>query len=208
VRTIELFKALSDKDLAQLQTISKEQVYEKNRLLFMEGEQPTQLHLLLEGIVKVYKVDAKGNEVVLHHFQAQSLIAESAHIQAVAFPATAVCETTCTVLAIDFKAFAKEFLSKTEISMKIISSLSGKIQSLQEVINSQLTMRAKARVSKFLYENETLLAQMSHRKIATILNITPETLSRTLSRFKDANILSVKQRKIILHDKEKLLHYY
>lgn len=201
---IELFQELSEDENNRLSEISSLKEYKKGNIIFYEGEQPTKLKLLLDGIVKVYKSDAKGNEVILHFFQPQTLIAETAHMQKINYPATAICETDCQLLEIDYALFEKDFLRNPDISFKIIQSLSKKIKALQNVITTNLTMDTFSRTCKFIYENENHMHELSHRKIAAILNITPETFSRNLSILKKDAIIAVNNRKIEILDKTRL----
>ncbi|MEW5832505.1 MAG: Crp/Fnr family transcriptional regulator [Campylobacterota bacterium] len=206
-RHIELFEELSFSEMQKLGTIASEKRYTRGNLLFFEGDEPKKLFLLLDGIVKVYKVDSRGNEVVLHFFQPQTLIAETAHMERIRYPATAVCETECLVLEIDYAQFEKDFLCNPEMSLKIIHSLSKKVKALQNVISANLTMDTLGRLCTFLYENENHVGEISHRKIAAILNITPETLSRNLAVLKKAGIVTVEKRKIVILEKNRLRSY-
>lgn len=201
---IELFQALNQAETDRLYKISSLKEYKKGNIVFYEGDQPKKLKLLLDGIVKVYKVDAKGKEVILHFFQPQTLIAETAHMQKINYPATAICETDCKLLEIDYALFEKDFLRNPEISFKIIQSLSKKVKALQNVITTNLTMNTFSRVCKFIYDNEKHINELSHRKIAAVLNITPETLSRHLSILKKDGVIVVNSRKIQIVDKERL----
>ena len=201
---IKLFRNLCETDKKKLSAISSVNTFEKGNVLFFEGDTPKKLYLLLEGIVKIYRSDSRGNEIVLHFFQSQTLIAETAHMQRMLYPATAVCETGCKVLAIDYAPFEAEFLRNPDISFKIIHSLSNKLKELQDVISFQLTMNTFERICRFIYENETHISELSHKNIAAILNIVPETLSRNLVALKRDNIITVEKRKIVLLQKEKL----
>lgn len=201
---IELFQALNQDETDRLYKISSLKEYKKGNIVFYEGDQPKKLKLLVDGIVKVYKVDAKGNEVILHFFQPQTLIAETAHMQKINYPATAICETDCKLLEIDYALFEKDFLRNPDISFKIIQSLSKKVKALQNVITTNLTMNTFSRVCKFIYDNENHINELSHRKIAAILNITPETLSRNLAILKKEGVIVVNRRKIQIMDKKRL----
>jgi CRP/FNR family transcriptional regulator len=204
---IELFEELSQSENNRLYEISSIKNYSKGNIVFYEGDKPNKLKLLLDGIIKVYKVDSKGNEVVMHFFQPQTLIAETAHMQKINYPATAICETDCKLLEIDYELFEKEFLRNPDISFKIIESLSKKVKALQNIITTNLTMDTFSRVCKFIYENENHIDELSHRKIAAILNITPETLSRNISILKKEKILTVNKRKIKVLDNKRLHEY-
>lgn len=204
LKNSELFEDLRESEVEALLQISREANFKKDNILFYEGDQPETLYFLMHGIVRIYKVDQKGNDVVLHFIQAPSLIAELAHMQHICYPATAVCETNCQFLAICYEEFEKEFLKNPVISFKIITSLCKKIMNLERVITRNLTMDSFARLSKFLLENESLLSSLSHRKIAAILNITPETLSRNLSFMKSKGLVEVEKRRISILDHEAL----
>lgn len=204
---IKLFEELNQDQNNRLYKISSLRNYSKGNIVFYEGDKPNKLKLLLDGIIKVYKVDSKGNEVVIHFFQPQTLIAETAHMQKINYPATAICETECKILEIDYELFEKEFLRNPDISFKIIESLSKKVKTLQNVITTNLTMDTFSRVCKFIYENENHIDELSHRKIAAILNITPETLSRNIAILKKDAIVSVIKRKLQVLDKKRLHDY-
>ena len=204
---IELFEELNNVEHNRLYEISQLKNYSKGNIVFYEGDKPNKLKLLLDGIIKVYKVDPKGNEVVMNFFQAQTLIAETAHMQKINYPATAMCETDCQLLEIDYELFEKDFLRNPDISFKIIESLSKKVKALQNVITTNLTMDTFSRVCKFIYENQNHIDELSHRKIAAILNITPETLSRNIATLKKEELVSVEKRKIIVLDSIRLRKY-
>ncbi len=197
---VELFSALNPEEHKRLDEISTLKAYHKGNILFYEGDQPGNLMLLLDGIIKVYKVDTKGNEIVLHFFQPQILVAETAHMQHIRYPATASCETDCKIMEIDYSAFEKEFLLNPRISLKIIQSLSKKNKALQAVISNHLTMDTFSRICKFIDEQRAHLHELSQRKIAAILNTTPETLSRNLATLKKDGIIAVQKGKIQILD--------
>ncbi|MEN8727337.1 MAG: Crp/Fnr family transcriptional regulator [Sulfurovum sp.] len=140
----------------------------------------------------------------MNFFHPQTIISDTEHMQKINYPATAICETDCKLLEIDYALFEKDFLRNPEISLKIIQSLSKKVKALQNVITTNLTMDTFSRICKFIYENENHINELSHRKIAAILNITPETLSRNLSTLKKDGIVAVNNRKIEILDKDRL----
>lgn len=208
LRDIYIFKNLSDENLKTLERFSYEKEFKKGDILFYEGEEPENLYILTEGIVRVYKANFKGQEITLHHFHPVSLIAELANFERLNYPATAEFETDGKVLAINFDMFEKEILKNPALSYELLKSLLYKIKILDNVIVQNLMMDAVSRVAKFIYEHEDLFLTLKHNKIASVLNITPETLSRILKKFREQNILVKDRRGYKIVDREKLRKYF
>ena len=205
-REIYIFKHLNDEQIKRLQSISYIKDYKKGEFLFYEGEKPKYLYILLDGTVRVYKTDLKGNEITLHYFHPINMIAEVANFEGLPYPASAEFETDGKIFAIDFDRFKNEFLRDPEIAFNVIKSLTFKIKILNEIIVQNIMMDAVSRVAKFIYEHEDLFKSLKHNKIASLLNITPETFSRILKKFKEQGILKKRGRDIFI-DKEKLKRY-
>ncbi len=198
-RDIFLFKHLNDQQLEKIQQISFLKELNRGETLFWEGDKPDYLYILLDGTIRVFKTDNKGNEITLHYFYPINMIAEVANFENIPYPASAEAETDSIVLAIDFEKFKQELLTDPEISFNIIKSLSDKIRILNDFIVQNMMMDAITRVAKFLYEHEDLFHQLKHNKIASLLNITPETFSRILKKFKQQGIIEKKGKELIIH---------
>ena len=205
-KDIYLFKHLSEDQLKKLQSISFIKDFRRGELLFCEGEEPKYLYILIEGTIRVYKTDFKGNEITLHYFHPINMIAEVANFENFPYPATAEFETDGKVVAIDFDRFKNEFLKDPEVSFNVIKSLAYKIRILNDIIVQNMMMDAVSRVAKFIDEHEDLFKELKHNKIASLLNITPETFSRILKKFKDQGIIQKKGKDIYIN-REKLKKY-
>ena len=86
------------------------------------------------------------------------------------------------MLLINYDAFESIFLSNPELARILLLSLSKKIRMLESVIERGLVMDASERVITFIRKSPELLITMRHYEIANILNLTPETFSRTLKK--------------------------
>jgi len=207
-RGIYFFENLTEKQIERLGQISVSKKYKKGNILFFQGDKAVGLHILTEGALKVYKTDLRGNEVVMNYFYPVNLIAELASLDHITYPATALFETDGSVITVDYKIFEEEFLKNPDISFSIIKSLTKKLRYLDSVISHNLTMDSSGRVAKFIYENEPLFLQLKQNKIASILNITPETMSRVIRKLKGCNIIEIKGRKITVTNREALRDYW
>lgn len=199
------FNSLNDDEIKRLEEISILKKFSRGQILFYENDQSKYLHLLTKGIVKIYKHDYKDNELLIHNIRPLSFIAEIANYEERPFPANCAFETKAEVILIDYEKFRDEFLYKKEIAMLFIKSLSQKIKYLEGFINNNVSIDVNSKVAKFIYENEKTINSLKQIKIAEILNIREETLSRKISTLVKKGIIKKDKRDIIILDHEKLL---
>jgi len=186
-----LFSFMNEDELAALTKISSLANYEKNSLLFMEGERSEYLFVLIEGLVSVYKHDDKGNEIVIAFFKPFSMIAEPAILKGLPFPSTAMFKSEGTIIKIRVDAFIKDFIRNPRISYEIIQSLLNKIQLLQQNIHFNIASTAKEKILHFYKKNPSLGLELKKYEIAALLGMTAETLSRNIKTLLKENKLEV-----------------
>jgi len=189
-----LFSFMNEEELRELTKICSIANYEKDALLFMQGERSKYLFVLVEGLVSVYKHDDKGNEIVIGFFKPFSLIAEPAILKKLPFPSSAVFKTDGTVLKIQLETFEKDFIRNPRISYEIIQSLIDKIQLLQQNIHFNIASTAKEKILHFYKKNPSLGLELKKYEIAALLGMTAETLSRNIKSL-------LKEEKLELQDK-------
>lgn len=202
------FSMLNDEEIKELEEISIFKKYSKNEILFYSGDDSKYLYLLTSGVVKLYKHDYRDNEIVIHNINAPSFIAEIVNYEEQSFPANCSFETESEVVMIDYKKFRDRFLHKKEVSTLFIKSLSKKIKHLENFIHTNMTIDINAKVAKFLYDNEQSLDSLKQVKIAEMLNIREETLSRKIAKLIKDGIIMKEKRNIKILDREKLLNLF
>ncbi len=201
LKNIELFKTLNDDQLSLIETITLFENFNKDSIVFYEGDVPEYFYVLLQGEVKIYKVDHKGNEIIVHNFTAPSLIAEMASLEGFAFPATCVCLEDCRFALIKKEQFLNLLKENTLISFQIIRSLTKKIKAMDNLLNRSLIFDATTKVAMYIDKNPEEFKNKKNKIIAAELNITAETLSRVLKKLKELHIIN---SKLELLNKEKL----
>ncbi len=191
IKEIPLFSKLSDKNVKRLEAISYFKKYNTDEILFYEGEKPGILHVLIDGVLKLYKTNAKGQEIYIHQFVPPALVGELANFENMKFPATAKFVIKGEVLKIDFTKLEKDFFKNPEICMEIIKSLTKKVKILSNVIHQEMILTSEAKIAKFIVEHPNLFKTVKNIQIAAILNVSPETLSRTLTKLKKEKYITI-----------------
>ena len=182
----DLFNSLSLEELENISTVHK---FQKDNIVFSEGDSSEYFYFLVEGSVKVYKVDTKGTEIVVHNFENNTLLAEMATIEKINFPATCICMKDSTFILIKRDDFLQILESNAKVSFQVIKSLSKKIQSFNGLLNRSLIFDATTKVASYINDNPELLKTKKKKAIATELQMTPETFSRILKKLKDLKLI-------------------
>jgi CRP/FNR family transcriptional regulator len=87
----------------------------------------------------------------------------------------------------------------------MIKSLTGKVMILSSLVHKETIYSSEAKVAKILIENSEIFYKLKHNEIASILNMTPETLSRILKKFKNSDLIEgLKEGRIRILDIEGL----
>ena len=205
LKELFLFEDMSENLLDEIKRISSVVKLNKGNILFYEGDDPKYLHILAKGTLKLYKVTSSDKELIIKFFHENELIAEFANFENISYPATSEALTSCEVLKIDFQAFKKIMQTNVDITMKIQASLIKKIKNLENIISTHLILDTKQKVAKYIVEHNVDFFKTKNILIAQMLNMTPETLSRTLKVFKDNNLINISKKEI---NEEILKTYY
>jgi CRP/FNR family transcriptional regulator len=193
LKNIDMFSSLNENEIDKLSNIISLETFQNNNILFYEGDEPKYFYFLFNGHLKLYKTGIKSQEIVLHYFTKPSMIAEMATLENFNFPATCISTKDGTQVGmIKKEQFMNLLTTNTALSFQIIKSLTKKIKNLEVSINRNLIFDATTKVCSILQENPTILQTHKNVHIANLLNITPETLSRTISKLKKLEILNSK----------------
>ncbi len=200
LKSIPLFEFLDEEALAKLHAMSKVKTFRKGEILFYQGEKPSYLTILTKGHLKLYKTTSSDREIVLNHFTPVSIVAEVALMQGIDYPATAEFESDGEVILIDAAAFEELFFGHPEMARKLVASMSQKVKMLESVIERGMVMDAQERVSSLIRNSPELLNTMRHYEIAQMLNLTPETFSRTLKKLQKEGVLRKEGDKWVVNE--------
>lgn len=189
---VSLFSSLGEDELLALEKISQIHNYKEGDTLFVAGEVSTSLMLLMEGVVSIFKHDDKGNEIVMGYFKRYELLAEPATLRHSPLPSSARFQTDGILIKIDIEAFENLFIMHPAISYAIIQSLLQKIELLQQNIHFNIASSSIDKILHFYKENPRLSLDLKQYEIASVLGMTPETLSRNIRKLmKDNKLMKV-----------------
>ena len=201
---IQLFSRLSEDNLARLRDQAIVKNLTKESIVFYEGDASEHIFVLLEGIAKLYKTSPKGSQIQINRFDAPAVIGEYACFEQVPFPATCEFLTDGKIAKVP-TSYVFESLHEESFALEMIKSLTSKVMILSSLVHKETIYSSEAKVAKMLLENVEIFYKLKHNEISSILNITPETLSRILKKFKTKLLVEgLKEGRIRILDPEGL----
>jgi len=173
--------------------------YKKDSIVFYEGDRSNYMYVLLEGSVKMYKSTPKGTQIYINQLHAPSLIGEYACFEKQPYPATCEFITDGVVGLLPFETVF-DLLESPTFSLNIIRSLTGKVMMLSTLVHNETVLSSEAKVADIIIRNKELFNRLKNSEIAAMLNLTPETFSRILTKFKRKKIIEVKRSRVTILD--------
>ena len=85
IRKISFFNNLNDEQIDLIASISFVSTYSNNSILYYESDTNNNILFLVEGLIKIYKVDKFDNEIFLYHIYKNSMISELSSIKQTSF---------------------------------------------------------------------------------------------------------------------------
>ena len=202
LQKLYLFSKMNEQELEELSQICTRHHYDADTVVFLQGEKGKHLLILIEGIVSVYKHDDKGNEIIINYFKPTSLIAEPALLQGVPYPSSASFKEKGVLIKIELEAFKENFLLKGHVALSIINSLLSKIQLLQHNISINISGSAKEKIIYYYKNEDKMPYTLKQYEIASLLNISQETLSRYLKQLQREGAIEKRESRYCLVAKD------
>lgn len=208
-----LLSLLDEQQQQQLLDSAKTVHLVANQMLFNKDDPANYFYLVKKGQIKLFRVTPAGDEKVFHLFSPGGWVAEMAmFLPSPSYPMNAQAEVASELLAVKREALHKVVEESPKLACQLLGFMSTKISALVNNVDKLTFINASQRLVLHLghlyqlqgIDNDKVKLQVPKRVLASQLNITPETFSRILRKFKVSGLIEEKGDSIILLDKESL----
>jgi CRP/FNR family transcriptional regulator, dissimilatory nitrate respiration regulator len=208
-----LFSKVPPVGFQRLATIARLCQFRKAQVIFREGEPCPGVFVVGQGAVRVFKTGSAGKEHVLHIVGPGETFAEAAAIGGFPLPATAEAlkKTSCVLLPND--RFRDVLAGDQELCLGMMTGLTLWVRHLVSLMEDIALRDAAGRLARFLLDLHASKGQADgtiklpglKRHLASHLNLTSETFSRTLRRLVEAGLVAeIDKSYVKLLDRKKL----
>lgn len=213
LRSCQLFTGLPQADLAQIAAVTVLKSLEKDEYLFHEGDPAIGFYVVQRGSVNVHRVNAAGKEQIIHIFRTGDSFAEVALASATGYPADARVLEPSQVLLVQKDGILALLKRQPELALRMLGSMSSHLRVLVGQLEDLTLKDVETRLANWLVKRCPASAgdkpvhielKMTKRVLAAELGTVSETFSRTLAKFREQKLLSVKGRVVTVLSPEKL----
>ncbi len=136
IKDLWLFESFDEKQMETLKRIGLRRVIKKGESVFIQGDQGNEMFLIKTGRIKLCKIHEDGSEVTLDFRKAGDVVGENIFSSHEDYPLTAWAMEDTITCGFNRHSFNKLVISSPDIGLKVIESMSAKMSSMAERLES------------------------------------------------------------------------
>lgn len=185
----------------------------KKAMLFMEGDTPSNLYYVVSGKIKVFKSNETGKEFIVDIYKEGDFFGYVELIEGCKHKEFAMAIENSEVALIPKEDFYQLLYSDHDIALIFINLLAKSYSDAEEKLIHLAYNSARKRVAEaiiFVYEKyqkegePKLMFNLMRENISSLSGISPESVSRNLSDFRDQGLIETHNGNLRILDLEKL----
>ena len=188
-------------------------IYEKNQVIYREGNYPNKLFFIKKGKVKTFKSNDNGKELTIDLLNEGDFLGYTALIENSHYKESAEAIEDCELCIISKEDFDLLINNNMEVAKKFIKLLAKNVSEKEHQLLSMAYNSLRKRVADALlilqekYKNDAqdkFSIHISREDLANIAGTATESLIRTLGDFKNENLIEIKNGNIIIENEKRL----
>lgn len=160
------------------------------------------------GLVRVFKLAPSGKEHVLHLAGPGGTFAEAAVIGGFPCPANAEVTEASELALVPAEAFRRFLREDHQACIDLLAGMSAWVHSMVDLLEDVVLRDAAGRVARHLLAHAgpdgDVRLPAARKVLASQLNLTAETLSRTLRKLGEDGLIASERDAIEIRDKDRL----
>ena len=195
IREMPLFTGIEEELLDSILEHSRIVHLDKHAEIFSQGESARKFYIILDGLIKLFKMDANGADAVLQIAKSGDNLLETIIFKSAMIPISAQVIESATLLAIPADRMRQYIRQNEKLAANMLEIMADKsrqfISHFEQLSLKSVSQRVGWFLLKLFIENgkaNTLKLPYDKLLIASYLGMKPETFSRTLQDFKRRGI--------------------
>jgi CRP/FNR family transcriptional regulator, dissimilatory nitrate respiration regulator len=202
-----LFKGLPRTQMEDLTRIVANKHFRKGQTVFSEGDKGTGFYVVIDGLVRIFKLSVEGKEQILHIFGPGEPFGEVPVFAGRNFPAHAEAIAESRLFFFPRDAFTALISENPSLALNMLALLSMRLRQFTVQVEQLSLKEVPGRLAAYLqYLSDekgggtSFDLDISKGHLASLLGTIPETLSRIFARMTQQGLIRVDGRRISITD--------
>ena len=204
-----LLKSLSDEMCLDVSENGRFTAIKKGEFFFHQGEDATNLYIILEGRVKLSQVTPSGDQIIVNYFGPGDELGIIVALSNMDYPLSAEAVTNCTAVSWHRDIMRQLSLKYPQIALNGMEMIAERFLQMQTKFVDLSTKRVEQRVARALLrlvrqfgkkiEGGILIDMpLSRQDLAEMTGTNLYNVSRILSKWERAGWVSSKRQRVVL----------
>ena len=208
VATSVFFAGLNSEELEPIVKLIVEKRFERDDMLFFEGEATESLIFLASGVVKLFKTSPDGKEQILSISHPEETLNEVPLFNGGLNATSAQAMMQVAVYMINKRDIEMIMKKYPLVASNVIHILAKKTRQLVSLVEELSFKRVNGRLAGILLENAVRDgesgARLTQRDMAAMAGTAREVISRSLKAMEDEGVIGFDKHRLIIRDREAL----
>ena len=214
VARVPLFQGLTRAEQEQVATVARPTRLGRDEIVYTAGQDVSQLMVVHTGRVKISRVTADGHEQIVRVLGPGDFVGEAAFLDGGRPDHTASAVEATSLCVFRHQELHELVRRHPSIGLRMLQTLSRRLSRTEERLGAAISSDVSARLADHLLSLPARRADdrlevelpLAKKDVASLLDTTPESLSRQLRRLSDSGVISLGPgRRVTLLDVDALL---
>ena len=209
LRSIPLFRRVSEGDLEELATHLIERRFPKNATVVEEGLPGDYMYVIREGRVKVTKASEDGREKIMNFLEAGAFFGDMALLGNETRSASVKTLEESVLLALSRRDFIDLLRQSPDLALSVIEELANRLRETNEQARS-LSFQGVEERTRNLFQRiaraeengggRLMTPALTHQQIADMVGTSRETVTRAIKQLKESGWLAQEGKRYVIPD--------
>ena len=209
LRTVDIFQDLSEAEIQEIDRATTISAARRGKILYMPEETGEVLFILKEGRVQLYRISPEGKKLVIATIGPGTIFGEMAFIGQGMHNSFAEALEECVLCVMSRTDVEHLLITRPQVALRIFEILGRRLREaesrLQEIAFKGIPSRLASLLLQLADEQAgDAITGLTHQNLGEQIGTYRETTTQTLNMFKNAGLIEISRKQIIILDREGL----
>lgn len=179
--------------------------FKKNEYIFLENDLPNAAYYVNSGLIKISQSSQEGQGITLFIRYAGEIFGNAEILSNLHRQRYARCLSDSEIIKLDARKFLELAREDSEFSYSLAVLGARRLLQTQKVVETLISRPVSWRLAWFLVqmgkpkdEKLEILLQLSHEEISYVIGCSRQTITETLNKWSEKNLIDYTKKKIII----------